>query len=591
MKTNFFASKSRNSILGLLLILLVFLLYKYCCPFSDQGPIQVKGPIKAPLGVSFIDVNGANTNVQNVKVTLIDPGKKVVSSNAVPFQTVDVEGGVMSIGLASDAVFSVDSPYLFYIRAEADGYMTNIRPVVITADVPEYLPIYMSALRNLPPSGLASLVGNISTIQGGVLQTNETLISQSPQNTMRPMTIRMEEGLRFLCNGKPVTTPGALNYRLLFGMPRDSNANRVFPGGFEVLGAVDQSGKQLANPRNPAFFTTGGWFSLEMNIGKEGINGFSKPVLVDMPIADSTINPETQAMVKVGDTFPLWSLNNSTGVWTQEDETVVTENPEGGLKISFPITHLSTFNADWFTGACSTGTQRIDVSYTFDAANSTGFGGNRFTRLVNTADGSEIRAKTINFDNTGNLEVIRTPAGFTTQLLVHQGANSFFPIQGTSGSLSCPGTGSLALVGSAPATCILLEFVTGAANAPVNNQCYNSVWTKNSCADPMSMFLFEGIINGDGNLIMPNYPANRCVRLWFLDDSPGSDQIYLEFTINFGIATIPPGSPTSGTITTNAAGGPYSFTYWRENTAVGDCTTRIRINIPAGLVSGNACPP
>jgi len=591
MKTTSISPTVQYSFLALLLLLLIFLFFKYCCPTPDQEVIQVRGPIKAPLGVSFVDVNGASTNVQKVSVTLLDPGGKVVSSNGISFQTTEVDGGVMSIGLAPDATFSIDSPYLFFIQAEAAGYMSNIRPVLITQDAPEYLVIYMSALDNLPVSGLASAAGNISAIQGGVLQSNDTLRTQSPQNNMPPLSIRMEEGLRFLSYGKPVEASGAINYRLLFGVPRDSNANRVFPGGFEVLAAVNETGKPVATLANPAFFTTGGWFSLEMNLGDTQIDGFSKPVQIDMPIADSTINPETNAPVKIGDKLPLWSMNNATATWTREGETSVEANPAGGMKISFPITHLSTFNVDWLSSPCTTGTQRIDVSYTFDAANSTGFGGDRYTRFVNIADGSELRAKTVNFDNTGMLQIIRLPAGLSTQLLVHQGVNPVAPIQGTSNSLSCPGTGTLALVGSAPANCILLEFVTGGVNNPVTNQCYNSVWTKNNCADAATLFLFEGIINSDGNVIMPNYLANRCVRLWFLNSTPGSDQIYLDFTINFGIDPLAAGEdPEEGTITTNAPGGPFEFSYWKENTPGETCSTRIRINIPLSLVSGNACP-
>lgn len=581
----------RLGLLALLALLLFLLIYYFCCGDKGGSRIVIKEPIKAPHGIAFIDVNGAYNNVQKVKVTLIDPEKMVVSSNGVSFGSVDVTGGVMSIGLSSKASFSVEKPYRFFIRAEAEGYMTNIRTVMITEDAPNFIPVFMTKLDDLPPSGLAASVGSIANVVDGILQQPDTLRAIPRGDPGSMMTIAMPKGVQFLCGGKPVEAKGPLSFRLLQGMPRDSNANRVFPGGFTVSDAFDENGGALADPSSPGFFTTAGWFTMEMNIGNSGVDGFSEPLVAEMPIDKNMINPETNALVKPGDKLPLWSMDDRTGIWKREETLSVEETTGGGLKIRFPVRHLSTFNADWMGPLCSTGTARIDVNYTYDAANAAGFGGNRYARLLSRADGSEIMAKTINFDNTGTLQIIRVPDGISTQLLVHRGSTFIEPLQGSTGPMSCPSSGNaLALIGGAPAGCTLLEFVTGATADPVVNQCNNSVWTKNNCADG-SPFLFEGIINADGNVTTVSYPANKCVRLWFLNNSAAADEIFLQFTINYGIPVLGPGdTPPTGTITTNAAGGPYSFDYWKENMPPGStCSTRIRVRIPAALVSGNGC--
>lgn len=52
--------------------------------------------------------------------------------------------------------------------------------------------------------------------------------------------------------------------------------------------------------------------------------------------------------IKVGDTIPLWSLNENTGLWTQEgDGTIVVSNDSPtGLAFSATVTHFSWWNCD-----------------------------------------------------------------------------------------------------------------------------------------------------------------------------------------------------------------------------------------------------
>ncbi len=592
---------------SMFLALLLSLLFAYCDPPPVSPLVVINGPIKAPQGVAFIDANGDTSNVENVKVTLLDAGGMVVSSNGVPFRTVEVTDGVMSIGLAKKATFSAAEPYRFFIRAEAEGYKTTVKTIIITADVPNFIPIFMAKLGSLPVSGLVASVGDIVGLQNGVLQNTETIQAVPTGGQLTPVSIVLPQQMWFLREGKRIETAGPLRFRMLYGAPRDSNANRVFPGGFEVSDAFDIAGNRIADPANPLYFSTAGWISLEMNIGQSAIDSFSTPLEVEMPIDPTTINPQTNDRVTFGDKIPLWSMDDNTGIWKSEGTAVVEGAQQGGMSIQFRISHLSTFNAAWTSPMCSSGTARIDVTYPYDPANVRGFGGLRYARLENRVNGAELKARLVDFSsgvdaNSSNsiLEMVGLPSLPNMQLVVHKGATFMEPIQGFTGNLSCPGSGVLGLPGSTPSDCICLEFMStlGNAEAPIAVQCNNSVWTK-TCTSS-SPFTFAGIINQDGNMWVPNASGNRCVRLWFLNDTTGSKQVYLDFPINLGIPVFSTGGTTNTTWITAKTipslpaipPSTMSASYWKETvtpSASQPCGTRIRIMIPSALISGNSC--
>lgn len=548
---------SRLTLFVLLILLVLILVYYFCC--RDKGSLIVeRGPIKAPHGISFIDVNGANSNVQKVKVTLIDPDQMVVSSNGVSFNSVEVTGGVMSIGLSSKASFSIEKPYRFFIKAEAEGYITNLRSVVVTEDAPNFIPVYMTNMDKLPSSGLAATFATITEVKSGVLQKTDTLKAVPRWGQVPPLSIVIKEGTKLYHDGKPIQGQGPLSYRLLYGAPRDSNANRVFPGGFEVTDAMDESGKTIADPANPLFFTTAGWISMEMNVGNEEVNSFSEPLLVEMPIADTIINPETQEVLKSGDKIPLWSLDNRTGVWTSESVVSVSAGADGVLRASFPIKHLSTWNLDYKGPRCL---QTIDIAYRAP------FVGQHFTRLFDVSSpttGIEISSHLIDFDpvvapaTEETFHLVRTPANGTYNLVVHTGLDASSIILGTSDNFGCADNLNkhLNLFNTPSGNCVNLEFVNSGGAAVL---CRNSFWHKTGIA---TLFTFGGMIDA-GQLRLASGLGPQSISLWFYDPAT-SAQALLTFDINFGMV---PGSVT------------VPFTYTVGGTAV---------PIPAGTTIGIA---
>ncbi|MEO5889937.1 MAG: hypothetical protein ABIQ31_06760 [Ferruginibacter sp.] len=522
-------------------IVLVFIFQGCHSKFSSKpGPsiVEIKSNVKAPQGIAFIDVNDVVLkNVHGVKITLIDPGKMVLSSNGIAFEAIELAEGIMSVGLSPRAEFSIQNPYRFSIRAEAKGYMTTVRSIVITDATPNYTPIYMAKLDSLPPTGLAAAAGDITAVKKGTVTTDQVLGVKLPKVENNSLVITIPRGTK-LYNGKEqVKVDGPLSYRLLFGKPRDRYANRVFPGGFEVTDAIDDKGNNIAKAASPIFFTTAGWFSLEMNIGKTTIDHFSKPLEIEIPIADTVINPTTKMPIAKGDTIPVWSLDNQTGTWHLESNVEITSSGSG-LKAKTKISHLSSVNFDYWSNGCLS---EILVDF-----NPSEFTGSHLTDYINTADNSILRRKLINFSDhpspgapVNPLHVLRAPDGIIGKLFVHSTPDQTSSIIGESTPLTCASTGTctdaipgrcLGRVGSLVASCTL-DFKIRDASGATSPLCTNSVWIKDVASG--LYHTFEGALN-QGIIIIQQQPIGTGLKevfLWYIK-SPGIS-VGLRVLVNF----------------------------------------------------------
>jgi hypothetical protein len=151
--------------------------------------------------------------------------------------------------------------------------------------------------------------------------------------------------------------------------PNDANGEaepgksplKSFPGGVnDVKPAGGSSG----------YFVSGGLTALELTgPGGEKVTDFAGGAVdVTTTVPQSTINPNTNAALADGDLLPIWSYDESTGEWTQEDAdadpatgqdgTAATTGKTDGrvtcavgattCTVTMKATHLSYWNLDWF---------------------------------------------------------------------------------------------------------------------------------------------------------------------------------------------------------------------------------------------------
>ena len=138
-------------------------------------------------------------------------------------------------------------------------------------------------------------------------------------------------------NGSPVT--GAVQVSL---SPVDVGSNvESFPGKFEGIGPTGQQGIILSYGTTEYALSRGGQ---ELNLAP------GARATIEIPIY-TALNKDGSA-VKLGDTYPMWSLDEQTGKWIQEGQgtVVASSTSPSGFALRGEVTHFSWWNHDLFDG-------------------------------------------------------------------------------------------------------------------------------------------------------------------------------------------------------------------------------------------------
>jgi hypothetical protein len=138
-------------------------------------------------------------------------------------------------------------------------------------------------------------------------------------------------------NGNPVT--GAVQVSL---SPVDVGSNvESFPGKFEGIGPTGQQGIILSYGTTEYALSKGGQ---ELNIAP------GARAIIEIPVY-TALNRDG-SVVKRGDTYPMWSLDEQIGAWIQEGQgtVVASSTSPSGFALRGEVTHFSWWNHDLFDG-------------------------------------------------------------------------------------------------------------------------------------------------------------------------------------------------------------------------------------------------
>ncbi len=138
-------------------------------------------------------------------------------------------------------------------------------------------------------------------------------------------------------DGNPVT--GAVQVNL---SPVDVGSNvESFPGKFEGIGPTGQQGIILSYGTTEYALSKGGQ---ELNIAP------GARATIEIPVY-TALNRDG-SVVKLGDTYPMWSLDEQTGTWIQEGQgtVVASSTSPSGFALRGEVTHFSWWNHDIFDG-------------------------------------------------------------------------------------------------------------------------------------------------------------------------------------------------------------------------------------------------
>jgi hypothetical protein len=330
----------------------------YSCkkkPFDDIAQIANVNFTTATIGVQFVDATtGENVGFkdasQNVNLSIIGPNadKIVTVANDNDFKSVL---GFLNLALKEGVTATKTNPVQFTITASAKGYITTSFPITVSESGGIGVKINMVAITNAP-AGVGVMVDNTSldaTQAGSSTGTSTTISMSTPIATkgsdQTTATIDIPVGQKFYTDAShSERVTEAIEVTFATFSATEGASLMAFPGSLQARLANNTTGQ----------FITAGLVTIEMKTasGKE-ITSFEKPIQVTTGVPSGILKPDGSAMV-AGDTIPVWSHSNATGMWTYEGNATITDNG-GKLETTYSISHLSYWNTDMLSDYCYQG--------------------------------------------------------------------------------------------------------------------------------------------------------------------------------------------------------------------------------------------
>lgn len=301
---------------------------------------------KSPILVRFVNANStATTQPGNFTVTISgkDADKVIMGSGGTDFTT---NNGLLPLALTPSANPTPDNPVIFNVYAKIPGFAPISQTFTVTNDTTPVDHVIM-ALEYAHPADGTAVLQKSTALTAGV--AGATTLTTTPAGSMtEAATITIADGTQMLdASHNPINASALKSDIVHFGTATQSSM-LAFPGGFNPVD-VQRDGQSYKD----VTFKTGGFLSIKMSAGNSEVKFFSKPITVQAQLNNNLINPITDQPVQVGDTIPIWSMNEETGQWKYETTATAALDGAGKISIQFKATHLSCWNIDWwFYSAC-----------------------------------------------------------------------------------------------------------------------------------------------------------------------------------------------------------------------------------------------
>lgn len=210
---------------------------------------------------------------------------------------------------------------------------------------------------------VAMAVGEVTTDSSGKLSTDVVLATttktvtnaEGATESMGVSTLKLTSGTIGNAADGSIAT-GKLTVAATTFSNVNAQSMSAFPGGFaanvtnapaDVLGS--------ASATNGAFVTGGfAQFNVTDSAGK-AIKTFDKPVAITIDLPKSSKKLDGTAF-KVGDTYPIWSYDDTTGRWAFEQNGIIQDKSPvdaNFYQVAFETRHLSSWNLDLYGDTCT----------------------------------------------------------------------------------------------------------------------------------------------------------------------------------------------------------------------------------------------
>lgn len=368
MKKSFLLSLKSAFIGGMAL----FLLYLSGCDITNplDGIRVILNTKERPTTVSFVfrdsatnEPVGFNSNSQ-VRITLNGENKDLlIDLLNREIGNIRAEQGFVSFAVRDDIIPSDSNPVQFTLVAEAEGYISTSRQVLVKSRGSNAFEVIMVNRDNLPSGvsgGRTGILGNANAQTG---TDSEIIIDGGAIGREMPASVTIAEGT-IMRNASGTALSGAVRADIYHFNSTTEGSLQSFPGGFSArvsnfadLASATPNSEKLQNVESDnVFFTTGGFLSLEITAGGEQVSTFDPPLQIDMDMDENVFNASGERAT-VGSSVPIWSYDRDTGEWSFEEYVEIFETENGTPTLQFEASHLSWWNIDWWGPSCTFGTR------------------------------------------------------------------------------------------------------------------------------------------------------------------------------------------------------------------------------------------
>ncbi|WP_435354426.1 hypothetical protein [Emticicia sp. SJ17W-69] len=350
-------------ILSILLFISIFLLsckdLKNLDPGKDLKVIMNYKPADSFVEAQVKDAKTGNLITDKINIQII--GKEV--ANVINFEgeaktSYTKKGPSIYLGLRN-VTPTAAQPIDFKIIISVDGYLTSSRDVSLKGvNNPPVEILLVKA--STPPAGSAvqqTTITNSATT--GSNQDNSIVVVNGKNATI----VDVDKGT-VMKDGTGNALSGALQTTVATFSGQSSESAKAFPASNATVLSKGPNGESnVKGTLVPSVFA-----AVEMKSANGSrVATFSQPVDISFEISPNRINPKTSLKVKVGDTFPIYSYSESTGVWTYEKEGIVISQ-DNKLFVTFPTSHLSWFALADFIISNSASSFNVKVTFNSDGS-------------------------------------------------------------------------------------------------------------------------------------------------------------------------------------------------------------------------------
>jgi hypothetical protein len=377
-------------------------LFTIGCKKPNEGVEPIINPTISEYTVSlrFIDAE-TNTEIKNCSVSIIGDDANTVFDNSGERPTIAKDGFLELISVTTNLP-NESNPINFSIKIENKDYFNNITPISIYKKGNQTIDIKMINKSTLS-NGNVGFSQEDFDLESDQTLSQEVVLSAAPVNSNGNAVVTIGNDVKF-SDANNVVIKNKLNIELAYFNHLDETTIAAFPGGLE---ATTEDNENIV-------FKSAGLVSLKMqDADGKIIKNLSKPITMNITIPDGSSDSENKPIVP-GTLIPVWSLNEITGKWKLEGETEV-KSENGKLVAQFKMNHLSYWNLDFYTNACSTGaTLKMQSNFTSDY----------YTNAKIEFSNGTSRYIYLNLKNGANLTLQRAPQGLSGKLILPEPFNS-----------------------------------------------------------------------------------------------------------------------------------------------------------------------